>query len=163
MEKTRRVGPGGFTLIEMIVTVSLVGVLLAIAAPSFEQLILNQGIKTASFDLYSALEYARSEAIKRNGSITLKAGAVTDGGWATGWRVDDSSSNSLRSWTPASRLTITEQAGDATSITFAKDGHLTTAAPKLQIDPTTSSSGVFSRCIQVDLVGRAKTLLGACP
>jgi len=131
----------------MVVTVTMVGILLAIAAPSYEQLILTQGIKAASFDMYSALEYARSEAIKRNGSITLKAGAVTDGGWATGWRVDDNTSNSLRSWTPASRLVITEQAGDVTSITFAKDGHLTTAAPKLQIDPTTSSSGIArSKC-----------------
>jgi len=161
--KTNCSGTDGFTLVEMLVTLTTLGVLMAIAAPSFEQLILNQGIKTASFDLYSALEYARSEAIKRNGSITLKAGAVTDGAWTTGWRVNDSSSNALRSWSPASRLAITEKAVGATSITFAKDGHLTTAAPKLQVDPTTSWSGVTSRCVQVDLIGRAKALLGACP
>jgi type IV fimbrial biogenesis protein FimT len=161
--RTKRRGSGGFTLIEMLVTVTILGVLLAIAAPALQQLILNQGVKTASFDLYSALEYARSEAIKRNGSITLKAGAVTDGAWTTGWRVNDSASNSLRSWSPASGLAITEKVGSATAVTFAKDGHLTTAAPKLQVDPTPSLNGVTSRCVQVDLVGRPKALLGACP
>src|SRR5438128_1717675 len=95
-------GTAGFTLIEMVITLTIVAILLSLAVPSFQQLILNQGIKAASFDLYSALEYARSEAIKRNANITLKAGAVTDGAWTTGWRVNDPSNNSLRSWTPAS-------------------------------------------------------------
>jgi len=153
----------GFTLIEMLVTLTILGVLLTIVAPSFRQLILNQGIKTASFDLFSALEYARSEAIKRNDTTTLRAGASTDGTWATGWRLVDSSSNLLRTWTAASNITITETVGGITVVTFRNDGHLTTAAPKLQIDPTTTLSGVTSRCVQVDLVGRPKSQLGACP
>src|SRR5690348_9314619 len=145
----------GFTLVEMLVTLSVLGVLLTLAAPSFRQLILNQGIKSASYDLFSALQYARSEAVKRNGSISLRAGASADGAWTTGWRVVDASSNLLRSWSVASNLAIVEKANsNATVITFARDGHVTLPAlkPKVQIDPTTSTSGVTTRCIQVDLI-----------
>src|ERR1051325_11253135 len=89
----------GFTLIEMVITVTLLGVLLAIAVPSFQQLILNQGVKSAAFDAFSALEYARSEAIKRPGeTVTLKAGATSDGAWSTGWRLLNGAGTILRSW-----------------------------------------------------------------
>ena len=66
------------------ITVTLLAVLLAIAVPSFQQLILNQGVKTAAFDVFSAFEYTRSEAIKRPGeTVRLRAGAASDGAWST--------------------------------------------------------------------------------
>jgi prepilin-type N-terminal cleavage/methylation domain-containing protein len=57
----------GFTLVELVVTVTLLGVLLTIAIPGLQQLTLNQGVKSAAFDLFSALEYARSVSITRPG------------------------------------------------------------------------------------------------
>jgi type IV fimbrial biogenesis protein FimT len=155
----------GFTLIEMMAVVAVVAIIAILAAPYMRAVILNQGIKAASFDLYSALEYARSEAIKRNGSISLMAGPTSGGTWATGWRVEDAASNPLRSWTVASTVTVTETAGGATLVTFGRDGHVTApvSPPKLQVDPTETVPGTASRCIQVDLVGRAKTQHGACP
>jgi len=154
-----------FTLIEMVVVVTLVGVLLTIAVPSFRQLILNQGIKTASFDLFSALQFARSEAIKRNDTTSLKAGASSDAAWTAGWRVVDSSNNLLRTWSAASNLTIAETANSgAATITFARDGHVTAPGQpaRIQIAPTTSVSGVTSRCVGVDLIGRPISLQGNC-
>jgi len=161
---------GGFTAIEMLVTMSIAGILLVIAVPAFQTLILNQGIKIASFDLFAALEYTRSEAIKRPGDVVmLCAGntAANDGAWETGWRlvISPCASDPLRSWSTASKLAIADKAGGATSITFGRDGHMTSpaTAPELQIDPVTSLAGVSSRCVQIDLVGRAKTQQGACP
>jgi type IV fimbrial biogenesis protein FimT len=155
----------GFTLIELAVTLTLIGILLMIAVPSFGKLILNQGIKTASYDLFAALQLARSEAIKRNDNTVLKAGATSDGAWTTGWRVLDSANNVIRSWSVASNLTIAETANSgATSITFARDGHVSVPAlaPRIQVDPSSSTSGVSTRCVGVDLIGRPVTKMGVC-
>src|SRR5690348_12282617 len=102
----------GFTAVELMVTLSIIGVLLALAAPGFRQLTLNQGVKTAAFDMLSALQYARSEAIKRPSEIvTLKAGASTDGAWSTGWRILDGAGDKIRVWTVASNITVADTNG----------------------------------------------------
>jgi type IV fimbrial biogenesis protein FimT len=153
----------GFTLVELVVTISLIGILLAVAIPGMRQLTLNQGVKTAAFDLMSALQYARSEAIKRpSETVTLKSGATSDGAWSTGWRLLDGSSNVLRSWSVASSITVADtNTTPVTAISFSKDGHLT-VTPKLEVDPATTTDGVSARCIKVDLMGRPSAQLGAC-
>src|SRR5689334_8652619 len=93
----RRHSLRGFTLIELLVAIAVLVIGLGLGVPAFKQTIAAQRVKNASFDLFSALNYARSEAVKRNTSISLKAGASTDGAWTTGWRVV-SGSTSLRSW-----------------------------------------------------------------
>src|SRR4051812_38092652 len=53
----------GFTTVELMVAVGIVAILAALAAPSLLAMIATQRVKTATFDLYSAMSYARSEAI----------------------------------------------------------------------------------------------------
>lgn len=153
----------GFTLVELVVIVSLIGILLAVAAPGMRDLTLNQGVKSAAFDLFAALEYARSEAIKRpSETVTLKSGATSDGAWSTGWRLLDGSSNIIRTWNVASAITVTDKnSTPLTSVTFGKDGRVT-AAPKLEVKSATTVNGVSPRCVKVDLSGRPSTKLGGC-
>jgi len=163
----RRRRAAGFTLIEMMVTLTVVVILLGIAAPSFQKIITNQRVKSASFDMFSALTYARSEAIKRNAATTLRAGATTDGAWTTGWRVVDAGGTALRSWAAVPNLAITENS-NLTSVGFGRDGRLTTATPSLKIDSSGADfSGLTSRCVRVDPSGRAATQTtthtGTCP
>ena len=161
--KPRAQSIAGFTAVELLVTLTIVGVLLALAAPGLRQLTLNQGVKSAAFDLFSALEYARSEAIKRpSETVTLKAGAVSDGAWSTGWRILDGAGDVIRSWTIAPSVTVADTNGTPlTQVTFGKDGHLT-AAPKLQVSPSTTVAGVGPRCVKVDLMGRPYAMNAAC-
>lgn len=63
----------GFTLIELIVTVTIIGSLLVVGVPSFVRFIGSQGVKTATYDLMADLYFARSEAIKRNSTIDVQA------------------------------------------------------------------------------------------
>jgi type IV fimbrial biogenesis protein FimT len=169
---SRRRRAAGFTLIEMMVTLTVVVILLGIAAPSFQKIITNQRVKSASFDMFSALTYARSEAIKRNAVITLRAGATTNGAWTTGWRVVDAGGTALRSWAAVSNLAITESSGsNLTSVGFGRVGRLSPApppAPSLMIDSSAAGfGGLTARCLTVDASGRAATHTkphnGTCP
>ena len=151
----------GFTLVELMVSLAVLAIGLSLATPPFQKLIASQRVKNASFDLYSALNYARSEAVKRNGNISVKAGALSNGSWASGWRIDDGTTI-LRSWGATSSLSVSEASSLAT-VTYGVDGRLTTVAPRLQVAPAVSLSGVSGRCVRVDLSGRPSTSNGSCP
>lgn len=73
----------GFTAIELMVVVSIVAVLAALAGPSFTPLMERWRVRSATEDLTSTLYFARSEAIKRGGGITIDA----SGDWNSGWKV----------------------------------------------------------------------------
>lgn len=85
----------GFTAIELMVVVSIVAILAAIAAPSFTPLIETWRVRAATEQLRSTLYYARSEAIKRGGRVVIqKLGnngscttAVNTTDWDCGWFV----------------------------------------------------------------------------
>jgi type IV fimbrial biogenesis protein FimT len=65
--------PRGFTLIELMVTLSLMGILMALAIPSFQQLIASQRLSSATNELYVSLLQARSV----NGTQTWTQGWIT--------------------------------------------------------------------------------------
>lgn len=70
--------PDGFTLIEMMVTVIVLGVVVALAAPSFTESVRRNRMVTAANELSAALQTARMEAIRRNARVELCP--TTDGG-----------------------------------------------------------------------------------
>jgi type IV fimbrial biogenesis protein FimT len=61
----------GFTVIELLVTISVASILLAVAVPAFTQLAVNARLTTQANDVVAALNLARSEAIKRNTSVSF--------------------------------------------------------------------------------------------
>lgn len=65
--------PGGFTLIELMVTVAVVGILAVVGVPAMTGLINMNRISAANDNLTSALQLARSEAIRRGASVTICA------------------------------------------------------------------------------------------
>ena len=62
-----------FTLIELMVTISVLGVVIALAVPSFNTMIVNNRSATLGEEFASVINYARSESIKRGVRITLCA------------------------------------------------------------------------------------------
>jgi len=61
----------GLTLLELLITLTIVGILLAVAIPSFSTLIKDSKLITTINKVNSLAALARSEAIKRNNLITL--------------------------------------------------------------------------------------------
>ena len=65
----------GFTLVELMVTVAVIGILAVFAVPSMTAMIANSRLQSASGELIAALQAARSEAVRRNGRIIACASA----------------------------------------------------------------------------------------
>ena len=75
----------GVTLIELMVTVSLIVVIMALAAPSFATFQRNAELTSTTNTMLSSLTVARSEAMKRGRNVTV---APIDGSsWDSGWIV----------------------------------------------------------------------------
>ena len=82
----------GFTLMELMVTIAIAGILLGVAIPSFTSIISSNRLTTYANELVTALNLARSEAIKRGGSVTVRkvdSNSCTKTGvnWNDGWDV----------------------------------------------------------------------------
>jgi type IV fimbrial biogenesis protein FimT len=80
----------GFTLIELMITLVLAAIILALGVPSFQNVIQNNRAATQSNDLVTALGLARSEAVKRGANVRLcpstnQATCTGGNNWANGW------------------------------------------------------------------------------
>lgn len=60
----------GFTLLEVLVVMAIMGILMAVGVPGIKTLLNNQKMKSATFDLVTTAMLARSEAIKWSGANT---------------------------------------------------------------------------------------------
>ena len=63
---------GGHSLIEMVIVIAIASVLLALAASNYREWMANSQIRTAAETLVEGLSAARSEAIRRNQTISFR-------------------------------------------------------------------------------------------
>ena len=141
----------GFTLAEAMIVVGVLAILVGVAVPSFNQFTLGQRVKNASFDIFSSLVLARSEAITRNTAVTV----APSGGWQNALTVTLADGTVIRNLEMGhSSITV---AGPA-SVVFGGTGRLSGAGGQFSITAT----GATPRCITIDLSGRPVTKTEAC-
>ena len=83
----------GFTLVELLVTVSIISILAVVAAPSFLQTLANQRMKSAAYDLSATFAEARYQAALQR--VTMN---VTTTGSAAQWKAAGSSNTADIHW-----------------------------------------------------------------
>lgn len=151
--------PAGFTLLELLVTITIIGILSTIALPSFRGLMAGQRIKTASFDLVASLTLARSAAIKWNGNVTMTpVGSL----WANGWNLTSpgGTTGDIKTQSAFTNVTIT---ASAASVVYNRSGRLTsTGNVTFQVSDADPHSTIQPRCITVGLTGQPTTKVGGC-
>lgn len=74
----------GFSLVELMVTVAVLGIIAAIATPSMVDMIDRKRALGATEEAYSLLHMARSEAIKQSRTIRVTVGEGAASSWLIG-------------------------------------------------------------------------------
>jgi type IV fimbrial biogenesis protein FimT len=144
----------GFSLVEVMVVLSIVIVLSAAGVPALQDFVTKQRLKSAASDLFTDILRTRSEAIKRNTSLTL---TPEGGAWANGWSLPSpvDGASALLAHAALPNVTVT---GPAT-LTYTGSGRVQGASnPKFNM---TVSNGA-ARCIVVDLAGRPTVQSSPC-
>lgn len=174
MQKERT---GGFSLVEIMIVIAIMGIVMAVAAPSIQSMMANQRMSAAGSELVISVMHARSEAVKYGGftdGVTLKAPSDD---FSQGWCVVIAS---------ASACSVTSPGGDvmrisppptdvsfqwvnpttATALTFNQSGRLkspsVSSSIRIQLNNTVSSGAGLSRCVTIDPGGSARASRGAC-
>jgi type IV fimbrial biogenesis protein FimT len=118
----------GFTIIELMITLTIVGVLISVAAPALQSFIMNNRMAGISRELLSTLQTARTEATKRQRNVVVcassnpgaGAAAVCTTGASSGW-IMFVDTNSDWERTSTEEL-IKNHAYDTSKLTLLADG-----------------------------------------
>lgn len=126
----------GFTMLELMITLSIAAILAATAVPSFQSLMAQSQLTTQTNELVASLHYARSEAVKRGMRVTVctssDGSACTNGsGWQNGWIIFsdagtageiDGGDEVLRVFPPLQGVALTASLNFSNSISYLASG-----------------------------------------
>jgi len=149
----------GFSLIEMIVTISITAVLATLAGPSMTATIARHRVQDAASDLCAALVRARADALMRNNDVSV---LPIGGNWAAGWQIPDpiNTGKNLQAHEPTQQVAIA--LSGATSVTYQFNGRIR-GGIGLKFNVSSSVVGEsMAKCIAVDPSGRPYTQDGVC-
>ncbi len=159
----------GFTLIELMITVAIGGILIAVAVPSMRDMMINNRVSSYSNDFVSSLYLTRSEAVKRGTRVTMCKSTngttcAAGGGWQQGWIIfQDDNNNAAKDGAEviiqvheAFSTTVTLAGGGATAayVSFINDGSAKTTANAAQAGTLTVSLSGNTRTITLTSIGR---------
>ncbi len=157
----------GFTIVELMVTLSIAAVLLALAAPNFSNMIADNRMSSATNNFISAIALARNVAItrKRNTSVTARSPGNNANEWgAGGWVVwsddngdgvqDAGGTEDVRFFEPVNDIVSVDGPDGAIAIVFNSSGLRPPGADPFTITICDSRTGETGRQITVGLTGR---------
>ncbi len=166
----------GFTLLELMVTISIMAIIAGIAVPSYQGLIESNLMRAASHSFYGSLVLARSEAVKNNQPVALckssnGTSCATSGTWDNGWLVYidadadatfDSSELLLESHIGITTLTLRATDANLDQVVYQADGTQRVAA---SFNVCTDDDASRGTNISIGLTGRPSIEKGAtaCP
>lgn len=158
---------GGFTLVSLLTTVSILGIILAIGIPYFQSSALRSTLGAYANHINASTKLARSEAMKRKTDVAICPSAdgstCTTGNWNQGWIVYVKSSLEVIEYRQAldSNYIIDSTVDD---IVFQSNG-TGASQSNITICREKPSAGSFENVLTVSATGRTilnQTETGTC-
>ena len=128
---------GGFNLIEIMVSLTVLAILIALGAPSFGEWLQNQQIRAATEAIVNGMQVARGEAIKRNLAVRM----VLDPP-ASGWTVCEASVATCDSTILANPVTAVDAIQNRSAQEGTKNAFVTPTSADLP--PAAATAVTFS-------------------
>lgn len=170
---------GGFTLIELVVTLAVAAILTTIAVPSFRGFVESNRLTAVTNDLIADFQLARSEALKRSANTIIcksadGASCTAAGTWNSGWIVFADIDGS-GTWTQTAGkedvmvrthqslpVGTTLAASPAAIVTFDRQGLLTPLGTGAGAYTICNSQLGKSRVVNLNSTGRTNLAEGTC-
>jgi len=161
---------------ELMFTITVMGLLLGLGVPSFMQTIRSNRLITQTNELVGALNFTRSEALKRANSVTICASANASTcsaalNWGTGFvsfvdlnsnGIRDGAEELLQAW-PAIPAEFTLTSTSRTFVRYTASGTTGNATPSEVFNLTRPGcTGTNARRLTIPLVGRVTTQTVSC-
>lgn len=145
----------GFTLVELMITLTVAAILLVLSVPSFRDAMMNARMTLVVDALFSSLNFARATALEQNTNteicpLGIVNSTVCGQNWALGWIVvshpPTGAAALLRTYQTAASDPVVTSVSGVTSITFSAMGLAMTQSNFVVCD---SRSSTFARSLMV--------------
>lgn len=153
MNSLKRARCAGMTLVEVMFTLTIAAILIAIAVPGFNKQIAASAKRSVVADFITAMAYARAESVKRGDDVYLRSISNNES-WNAGWCVTtgaNCSGSVIRRFEGFDAVTLKSTDQSTSSFTFDSQGFLASSSVSVSI----CSSNTHGKKITVTPLGQA--------